>query len=87
MAQYYEKKAAELTGDDFHSRIIVEGHLKKAVFLDKTPVTLETQEMQAKNDPGSIFVLPQIHSYENPKRRKHPLSAIFSRQAESDLGQ
>ena len=33
MAQYYEKKASELTGDDFRSLTIAEGHLKKAVFL------------------------------------------------------
>lgn len=33
MAQYYEKKAAELTGDDFRSLVTAEGYLKKAVFL------------------------------------------------------
>ena len=33
MAKYYEKKASELTGDDFQSLSIAEGYLKKAVFL------------------------------------------------------
>lgn len=33
LAQYYEKKAGELTGDDFRSLVIAEGYLKKAVFL------------------------------------------------------
>lgn len=36
MAQYYEKKASELTDDDFRSLTIAEGYLKKAVFLYRT---------------------------------------------------
>ena len=33
LAQYYEKKAGELTDEDFRSLVIAEGYLKKAVFL------------------------------------------------------
>lgn len=44
LAHYYEKKASELTSDDFRSLVIAEGYLKKAVFLYRSNKETEQAE-------------------------------------------